>query len=241
MGYPTRTSSVRVCHFATSAGRPRISLEPDLSLKFSLKNGMGADLASRPVSSVNRLSKIALGVGFRQKETREATGICGISRHDQTFFMLRSAIIFFSLLTIPLRANLGETVEQCVARYGKPVGYSEAGTKFPFGTLVFAAGGYTLIVFLFHNKEVGARVSKLDKSAFTDAEMKNIMSADSAGSSWTPAPSDDPTCLQWIRGDKATVLYDKQKHMLIFTSQEMVQVIHAPPAKPAAPPASPVP
>jgi len=34
MGYPTRTSSVRVCHFATSAGRLRVSVETDLSLKF---------------------------------------------------------------------------------------------------------------------------------------------------------------------------------------------------------------
>jgi hypothetical protein len=47
--------------------------------------------------------------------------------------------------------------------------------------------------------------------------------------------------LKWSRGDKATVLYDKQKHMLIFTSQEMVNAIHAPTAKPAVPSASPAP
>jgi hypothetical protein len=142
--------------------------------------------------------------------------------------MLRSAIIFFVLLTIPLRANLGETVEQCVKRYGKPIGFSEAGAKSPFGTLVFTATGYTLIIFLLDNKEAGARVSKLDKSAFTDAEIQNIMGADSDGSPWTPAASADPTCLQWTRGDKATVLYDKEKRMLIFTSEEMVGALHAP-------------
>jgi hypothetical protein len=149
--------------------------------------------------------------------------------------MLRSAIIFFSLLTLPLRANLGETVEQCVARYGKPIGFSEAGANSPFGTLVFSAADYTLIVFLISNKEVGARVSKLDKSAFTDPEMKNIMGADLAGSSWTPTASDDPTCLQWSRGDKATVLYDKAKHVLIFTSKEMAKAFHAPTVKPGTP------
>ncbi|HEV3273139.1 MAG TPA: hypothetical protein VGZ93_13250 [Candidatus Methylacidiphilales bacterium] len=155
--------------------------------------------------------------------------------------MLRAAILFFSLLTIPLRANMGETVEQCVARYGRPVGFSEAGPKSPFGTLVFSAAGYTLIVFLVHNKEAGARVSKTDKSAFTDAEMKNIMSADSAKFPWTPTPGDDPSCLKWTRGDKATVLYDKQKYMLIFTSQEMVDALHAPTAKPVAPATPPAP
>jgi len=141
--------------------------------------------------------------------------------------MLRSAIIFFTLLTIPLRANLGETVEQCVKRYGKPIGFSEVGSKSPFGTLVFTATGYTLMVFLIKDKEVGARVSKVDKSAFTDAEMKTIMGADSMDSPWAPIPSNDPTCLQWGRADKATVLYDKEKHMLIFTSEEMANALHA--------------
>lgn len=140
----------------------------------------------------------------------------------------RSAIILFSLFTVPLRANLGETVEQCVARYGRPVGFSEATAKFPFGTLVFSATGYTLVVFLMNNKEVGARVSKQDKSAFTNAEMQNIMGADLAGSTWTPASSDDPACSRWIRGDKATVLYDKDKHVLIFTSPEMANAVHGP-------------
>ena len=147
------------------------------------------------------------------------------------FPVLRSVLIFFCLFTIPLRANLGETVAQCVARYGKPIGYTEASAKLPFGTVAFSATGYTLIIFLSKDKEVGARVSKNDKSAFTDAEMQTIMTADSSGLPWTPTPSSDPTCLQWTRGDKATVLYDKQKHILIFTSQQMADALHAPAGK----------
>jgi hypothetical protein len=149
--------------------------------------------------------------------------------------MFRFAIIFLSLLTIPSRANLGETVEQCVKRYGKPIGFSEANSKFPFGTVAFQATGYTLVVFLLNNTEVGARVSKVDKSAFTDAEMKTIMDADSEGAPWTSTASDDPTCLRWIRADKATLLYDKEKHMLIFTSTDMVNATRAPTEKPNGP------
>jgi hypothetical protein len=155
--------------------------------------------------------------------------------------MFRTAIIFLCVLTMPVRANLGETVEQCVARYGKPVGFSEATATNPFGTLVFAAGNYTLIVFLLNTKEVGARVSKQNKSTFSDAEMQNIMAADSAGSTWTSVASDDPACLRWGRPDKATALYDKEQHVMIFTSLEMTSAIHAPlPAatKPSATPAS---
>jgi len=144
--------------------------------------------------------------------------------------IFRLAVIFLCLLMLPLRANLGETVAQCVARYGVPSGYGEANAKFPFGTVVFSAGGYILIVFLLNTKEVGARVTKHDKTAFTDAEMKNIMDADSTAAPWTSAASDDPTCLRWTRSDKATVLYDKDKHVLIFTSDEMAQAYHASPS-----------
>jgi hypothetical protein len=154
--------------------------------------------------------------------------------------ILRTAIILFCLLAIPLRANLGETVAQCVARYGAPVGYSESSPKFPFGTVVFAATGYTLVVFLVKDKEVGARVSKQDKSAFTDAEMKTIIDADSTAAPWAPAKSDDPTCLSWTRSDKATVLYDKDKHILIFTSQEMANTFHSSPPPPKPPPTNSV-
>lgn len=143
-------------------------------------------------------------------------------------------------MLLPARANLGETVEQCVARYGRPVGFSEANAHSPFGTVAFSAAGYTLIIFLLNNHEVGARVSKQDKSAFADAELKNIMGADAGGSQWTPGPSPDPATLTWSRGDKATVLYDKEKHVLIFTSPEMAAAIHSAPAGPV-PPSPPAP
>jgi hypothetical protein len=155
--------------------------------------------------------------------------------------MFRSVIVLLCLLTMPLRANMGETVAQCVARYGKPVGFSEASATNPFGTLAFTAADYTLIVFLLDGKEVGARVSKRDKSAFTDAEMQTIMSADSAGTPWTSETSDDPACLQWGRADKATALYDKAKHVLIFTSQEMADAIQAKPPATSKPPITPAP
>ncbi len=147
--------------------------------------------------------------------------------------MLRFILLLMCLLTLPLRANLGETVAQCVGRYGKPVGFTEANAKLPFGTLGFSATGYTLIVFLLGDKEVGARVSKQDKTAFTDAEMQLIMGADLGGSQWTPTPSTNPACLQWTRADKATALYDKTQHILIFTAPEMAAALQTRAAKPA--------
>jgi hypothetical protein len=151
--------------------------------------------------------------------------------------LLRSAIFLFVLLTIPLRANLGDTVEECVKRYGVPIGYSEAGSKSPFGTVAFTAGKYTLVVFLLATKEVGARVSKTDKSAFADAEIQNIMTAENVpGSTWNSAPSSDPSCQQWNRSDKATFIYDKDKHMIVITSPAMADAAHMPILPPTATP-----
>jgi hypothetical protein len=137
---------------------------------------------------------------------------------------------------IPARANLGETIEQLVARYGKPTGYTEADAKTPFGTILFRAAPYDLVVFVVNNKEVGARVSKVDKSAFSDAEIKMIMAAETGSGNWTPSPSADPSVTQWSRGDQATALYDKDKHMLIFTSEAMAQAVRPAPVKPTTKP-----
>ncbi len=68
--------------------------------------------------------------------------------------------------------------------------------------------------------------------------MKTILNADSGGSTWTVAVSTDPTCLQWARADKATALYDKTKHVLVFTSDDMAEALRkgipVPPSKPAS-------
>jgi hypothetical protein len=149
--------------------------------------------------------------------------------------MFRCAV-FLVLLALPLRANLGENVKQIVARYGTPTGYTEASAQSPFGTLRFAATGYVLVIFLNGETEVGAWVSKSDKSSLSDAEQKNIMDQDLNGSQWISSPSNDPNELHWTRSDNATVIYDKKKNILIFATPEMNKILQA---TPAVPPASP--
>ena len=152
--------------------------------------------------------------------------------------MFRFACILLLLATIPLRANLGETVDQCVKRYGRPVGFSEAHAKFPFGTVVFTAGTYVLIVFLHDGKEVGARVTKKDNSAFNDGEIKTILDADTVDAGWTVSDKADSSASRWTRGDKATAMYDHDNHVLIFTSDEMATIMKTIPPAPAETPAS---
>jgi hypothetical protein len=150
---------------------------------------------------------------------------------------IRFTAILLCLLTLPARANLGESVKQLVSRYGTPVKFSEPIPNFPFGTIVFSASGITLVVFLVGDKEVGAKVYKTDKTAFSDSERDLIISTD-GGSQWVSTPSTDPTTLQWTRPDKATVMYDKQKNMLIFTSDEMAQAVKTAEANPPSAAAS---
>jgi len=152
--------------------------------------------------------------------------------------MFRFAAVLL-LLALPARANLGDTVADCTKRYGKFYNFTEASGKSPFGTIVYIAGPYEMIVFLYSGVEVGARVSKRDKTAFSPGEIKTILNAD-APTPWTSAPSDDPASPQWTRADKATASYDAAKQMLIFTTPEMLEVLHTAPTAPAAP-ATPAP
>lgn len=140
-----------------------------------------------------------------------------------------------ALMLLPARANLGETVEQGIVRYGVPSGYGEATARSPFGNVFFKAGPYELLLFILNDHEVGARVSKIDKSAFSDSEMQTIMEAEN-DSNWVPVPSGDPNLLQWSRADHATALYDRQKRMLILTSPAMAQALRAVPSQPPQPP-----
>ncbi len=148
--------------------------------------------------------------------------------------MLRLVAVLLILLALPLRANLGESLADCVKRYGKPLAFTEASSKTPFGTLVFVAGPYQMIIFLSNSVEVGARVTKKDKTDFLPGEIKTIMDSD-ASTPWTTATSSDPTCQQWDRADKATAIYDKPNKMLIFTSAEMAEVLHEQQAAPSTP------
>ncbi len=148
--------------------------------------------------------------------------------------MLRLAIVAVLLLAnLPARANLGDTVAECVKRYGKPATFTEAGPGSPFGTLVFLAGPYQMTVFLNANIEVGARVTKKDKSAFTPDEIKTILNADAA-TPWVPTTGDDPNSPRWTRDDKAIAAYNAAKDMLVFTTPKMIEVLHTPLPEPSA-------
>jgi hypothetical protein len=141
--------------------------------------------------------------------------------------MIRRVSFFcvFALSPLLARANLGDTIAEAVAHYGHPTGYAEASDKMPFGTILFRAGGYELVLFILDGKEVGARVSKLDKSPFTESEIKTIMDAETGSGPWTPTASGDSSTLAWSRSDHSTVLYDKNKQLLMLTTQAMAEAL----------------
>ncbi len=144
--------------------------------------------------------------------------------------MLRpAALVAFLILALPLRANLGDTVAGCITRYGKPEHFAEANGNTPFGTLLFLAGPYDMVIFLYNNVEVGARVDKRDKTGFSPAEIQTILGAD-ASSPWILTKSDDPASQEWTRADKASATYDTSAKVLFFTTPAMAHALHSAPA-----------
>ena len=135
-------------------------------------------------------------------------------------------ILLLGVTWLPARANLGDTVKQLMARYGMPTGYAEAGDKTPFGSILFKAGGFELVIFVLDNHEVGARLSKLDQSAFSDDELQKLMTAEANDQPWAPTASSDPSLTQWSRHDQATFAYDQTNRMVLLSSPAMVQALH---------------
>ncbi len=62
---------------------------------------------------------------------------------------MRRAILLLAIITLaafPLRARLGETEPETIARYGPATGAYDAGTVgYPYRTLTFSHAGYTII------------------------------------------------------------------------------------------------
>jgi hypothetical protein len=98
--------------------------------------------------------------------------------------MMRT-ILFFLCLALPIQARLGETLEECIKRYGEPTGRAEEDTIVSFNkgefaiTILFVAGKAEWIVLM---KPGSVFAEKL-----TETEIKTLLEANGSGLKWTEA------------------------------------------------------
>jgi hypothetical protein len=139
--------------------------------------------------------------------------------------MKHSLLLVIALLSsaLPSNARLGETLEQCVARYGNPVtpmdvADSSGGKK---GQAIFEKNGYSIAIAFLGGISESEMFSKDDKSAFTDTEKDTILNANAENLRWSlstePSVNDN-----WIREDDARAIYDRFGRTLLLATKKFI-------------------
>ena len=88
------------------------------------------------------------------------------------------------LLCLPSASNarIGETLQQCIARYGQPDSGPEESLSHPKATeCVFIKGGFDISVIFWAGKAASIMFSKLDRSAFSSAEVEELLGKNGGG------------------------------------------------------------
>ena len=134
---------------------------------------------------------------------------------------MKNAIIavLFIIATLPAFARLGETEDQCVARYGPVVLRDTDSSPLKLPLLAFAKNGFTFGALMLNAKVGLLTIQKTDKSSFSDNELDLFLAANSAGQKWIR--SDDISVNQdWVRDDGAKAEYNPFAHTFGFASKE---------------------
>jgi hypothetical protein len=142
----------------------------------------------------------------------------------RSFKLLMAVALGFALSASLCQARLGDTKDQCIARWGQPLptpdfpppGY-EADTFTTFST--FAKDGYHIVVG-FNNGAVGVEmISKQVGGDLSDTEKAGILGADSAGLAWVKSTAISAT-EDWTRNDGALASYAPFTHVLTIKSKD---------------------
>jgi len=113
---------------------------------------------------------------------------------------------FLTVGMMPGRASLGETMDQCVARYGQAVTPMVHFNDVSDGSLWFKTDDYFINAIFFHGVVGAEIIRKRDGSKISDDELDAILQTESAGGSWnrvTTLVSDK----MWTRKDGAGAVY----------------------------------
>jgi hypothetical protein len=128
----------------------------------------------------------------------------------------------FVLATGICRANLGETENQCIARYGSEfnlqdnLGFDVVGDKAASFQVKTAKGSFLIKVIFLNGLDVHETLSNADTSrGFSEEQMKALIDSESAGMEWrkrntvyrTDRSDATSETEDWLRSDGATARF----------------------------------
>jgi hypothetical protein len=143
---------------------------------------------------------------------------------------VKSFFLLFTLFlgTVPSRARIGETWDQCIDRYDSPISDAHIGVIQGSKEIVarFAKSGYFIDVVFLDGISGSEIFRKIDRSEFTDLEKNTLLDANSGNEKWTRStePSVDEI---WIRDDGATAGYRLFEHSFAIFSKKYDEKVDA--------------
>ncbi len=138
-------------------------------------------------------------------------------------------LAFFFALVSPLFARLGESLEECKARYGEPYEVLQESS-----TACFNKAGLTVIIqfdkgraagIVFHKKkEAGETVI----APLSDTELVALLASNSGGATWVEREDLDLVKKIYDTKDESRLaIYDKIQHRLSFFTMAYLNMIEA--------------
>lgn len=111
-----------------------------------------------------------------------------------------SGFLFLMLAISPTWARLGETAEECDARYGKPTTVEKESDGIPNRTYQY--GDFLVKVAFIDGKSVCEEFKKTGKNLLTMEEAQRLLEVNKQGSDWVLKDDlDDATPESWMRVD----------------------------------------
>ncbi len=130
--------------------------------------------------------------------------------------------VSFGSLTLNAEARLGETLEQCKARYGEPV--REMG-----GAYAFKKSGLLVVAEFYEGKASGIlyQSTTLDTSgrtvALSDGEIEALLKAEGGDQEWEKVGADSEQAIWRTSGGAVAAVYHFKKRQLTVLTQEAME------------------
>jgi len=148
-------------------------------------------------------------------------------------------LLALAALTLPAHARLGETVDQCIARYGQPVAQEDEPAVPGEKSAIFEKNGYAIWAFFLNGKCGMIIFLKIDRDktvghkymglSMGDDELKTLLDASANSFPWIEA--DNAEGKFWYRADGSAAAYDPNKPVLQITAKEFGEAEKAQEAK----------
>ena len=142
--------------------------------------------------------------------------------------MILRGLVLFLLCAVPAWGRLGETEEQCVARYG-PVLYrlNVTSEEMALTILSFEKNGYRFAVTMYEGGAVLIFINKVGAEQLDEEEIQTLLKTEQGTESWGPNP-DVPGKVSWKRSDGTVFAeYDAKKREMLFVSTKCLKLLNS--------------